>query len=392
MIPTIEFTNTGIIAPERQAVTNGLWQMFDEAFGVNFPRDMRTPQGQLVTSLTAIINNANDRMVELGNNFDPRYAVGQFQEALAAIYFIDRKFSTKSVAQLKVTGLPTTVIPAGFIVIDDDGIEWEFASDYTIGPDLADIVCREAGPVRAAADTITQIKQSLEGLDRVTNPAAAAVGEGTESRVEFERRRRESVSKNGKLTTDSVLGAVFNLEGVLDCQVIQNPTDESVTVGVTDYPMIRNSLLVSVVGGDAQEIAETILIKGGTGCTLIGNTTVNFTDDEVVAAPSYPVKFLRPTNTEVYIQIVVIDQTEISYQNKQNAINIVMEAFTHGENRARIGGLIIGADYMCALDFSTVRPVKIQLSTDGTTWHDTLEMGIDQLPVTSTFNIEIVDP
>ena len=86
MIPRIQFTDNGLVPPTRQEISNALWNMFREAFGSDLNPDPRTPQGQLVTSLTAALVDNNDSMIELGNQFDPRFATGVWQEALGAIH------------------------------------------------------------------------------------------------------------------------------------------------------------------------------------------------------------------------------------------------------------------------------------------------------------------
>lgn len=53
MIPQIQITNTGYVAPTREEITAGLWELMRSAFGDDITQDARTPQGQLVTSLTA---------------------------------------------------------------------------------------------------------------------------------------------------------------------------------------------------------------------------------------------------------------------------------------------------------------------------------------------------
>lgn len=392
MIPPIQFTDQGMIAPTREEITAGLWDIMRQAFGSSLNVDARTPQGQLVTSLTAIIYDRDSASIELGNNFDPRYASGQYQEALAAIYFITRKTETRSLAMLQAIGIAGTAIPAGWLVVDDAGFEWATTADAVVGPALIAATCTTPGPIQAAPGTIRTPKATIDGVDRIENPTAAAVGSLAESRANFEDRRYESVASNSKNMNSSVRGAVGNLPGVIDIFVGDNPTDGTVVVGSTSYPMIRNSLLVSLVGGDDQEIAEQILIKGGTGCAFVGNTTVIWKDDSSGDSypPEYEVKFLRPTHVNVLMRLVVVDVSSISYATGEAAKASIVGAFQSGANRARIGGLAVGANYMCALDKDDIRPVRLELSVDGLTWSDTIQFGVDQYPTTSPANISMV--
>ena len=96
---------------------------------------------------------------------------------------------------------------------------------------------------------------------------------------------------NSKNTDSATYGAVSNLSDVVDVFVKSNPTDETITIGTTDYPLIRNSILVSVVGGNPEEIAKTILSKAGSGCSFNGNTEIIVTDSENYSSrpPEYTV-------------------------------------------------------------------------------------------------------
>lgn len=392
MIPSIQFTDEGLIVPTREEITAGLWEIMRTAFGSDLNADSRTPQGQLVTSLTAIIQDRDNASVEIGNNFDPRYAIGQFQEALAAIYFLTRKTATRSIAQLEFVGIAGTPIPQGFIMVDDAGIEWACVTTTPLSAALVEFACATPGPIQAAPRTIRTFKQTIDGIDRAENPDAAAVGSSEESRSNFETRRYNSVAANSKNMNSSVRGSVDNLPGVIDVYVDDNFTDNTVTKGVTAYPMIRNSLLVSVVGGEDVEIAEQVVIKGGTGCSFVGNTTVVWEDVSVntVPPPRYNVKILRPNHITVSLRLTVVDASTISYLNTEAAKASIVNEFQTGSNRARIGGLAVGSNYMGALDSSIIRPVKLELSTDGVTWNEYMRFGVDQFPTTSVFNVSLV--
>lgn len=392
MIPSIQFTDAGMVVPTREEVTAGLWEIMRTAFGSDLNIDARTPQGQMVTSLTAVILDRDNASIELGNNFDPRYAVGQYQEALAAIYFLTRKTETRSLAMLDVTGLAGTVVPKGWLVVDDAGYEWETSVASSVGAGLIAALCVTPGPIQAAPNTIRTPKEAIDGIDRVENPSAAASGSLEESRANFEDRRYESVAANSKNMNSSVRGAVGNLAGVIDAFVADNPTDATVTIGQTAYPMIRNSLLVSVVGGEDQEIAGTVMAKGGTGCSFVGNTEIIWKDDESGSAfpPEYVVKILRPDHITVSLRLTVVDPNSISYLNTEAAKSQIVSDFQSGQNRARIGGLVVASNFMRNLDSAAIRPVILEMSIDGSNWFEYIRFGVDQYPVTSTANVTLV--
>lgn len=392
MIPQITITDNGYYAPPTEEVNAGVWTVLKSALGDNLSQVQGTPQYQLATALTAIITNKDNQFVELANQFDPRFAKGIYQDATGELYFMQRKQATKSVAPVTFTGLNGVVIPVGFLLQDVAGNIWETTGVYNIGNTgtvTGQVIAQNAGAIEANVNSITTIISALSGLDSVTNNDSAIAGYNEEDRADFELRRQESVALNGKMTDAATRGAVLALPNVVDCYVRSNPTDATVTVGKTNYPLIRNSIVVSVVGGIDYDIAEQALIKAGTGCSFNGNTTVTVYDNTYPNYPiPYTVKILRPDFLNVYIQVTVLDIAKVTVQD-QNAIkNAILSGLSTGELKSRIGGTIIPANYMCGLP--SVGIVALKVSTDNTTWLDKLTVGIDQFPSVDQFRISIV--
>ena len=369
--------------------------MLRDAFGQDLNRDERTPQGQLVTSLTAILMDKDTAFIELANNFDPRYATGEFQEALGALYFLKRDEATFSVCQLEFTGAEYAVVPVGFTVQDENGNRWETTESGEIGANGKVLVWAkvlEAGSIFASAGTINQLVDGLAGVDSVTNLTPAAAGRETESRADFEIRRRESVAANARLTVDSVHGAIAGLEGVIDVAAVDNPSDAPITVGETAYPMIRNSILVSVVGGDDYEIAGEVVKKAGTGCSFVGNTDALWRDTEAYNdqfPPQYDVKFLRPDILPLWFSVRVVDLNAVAPEQILRIKQSILDQLAAGVNRARIGGRIIPMAFNAGIE-KEVNAIEIRASLDGVNWHSAIQLGIDQFPACSQVQVEVV--
>lgn len=395
MIPKLEITERGILTPTTEEVTAGLWLLMRSCFGDNLNTSMDTPQGQLVTTLTAIITDERNQLVELFNQFDPRYAEGLMQDALANIYFLQRKQATRSVVELTFNGLFGVIIPAGFQVSDDAGILWETDNSATIannGLATVNAACVTAGPIAAAAGTINRIVRNRSGIDSVSNNAAAIQGRGQETRQEFEIRRQQSVAKNAKNTNSATYGAVNNLKDVIDCYVIDNPSDETITVGKTNYPLIRNSIAVSVVGGDDIAIAKEILVKAGSGCSFVGNTLVVYEDTEnfPYMPPKYDVKFIRPTHIPVEFVVTFEDRSLLTYQQVESIKSAVVQEFTSGEGRGQIARRLIASDFICPISQqATNRLISVQVGRKGDPAANYVEFGIDEFPALSVDDIRI---
>ena len=395
MIPKLEITQEGIIVPTTQQVIDGLWPLMKSTFGDDLIVDMDTPQGQLVTTLAAIITDERNQLIEIFNQFDPRYADGQMQDAIGYLYFLQRKKATSSVATLTFNGLSGVIIPAGYQVLDESGVYWSTTGISKIGNNGLAVVnarCIETGQIPAQPNTINRIVRSISGLDSVTNNEAAVTGRNAESRQEFELRREQSVAKNARSTNDATYGAVANIKDVIDCYVADNPSDSTITVGVTSYPLIRNSIAVSVVGGDDNEIAKQILIKAGTGCSFVGNTTVTYQDtvNFPYLPPSYEIKFIRPTPIPVQFIVTYQDATKVTSQEKEAIKKAILNEFTSGRGKGQIAKRLIASDYVCSVSgISANRMIDIMVSRDSGAPVTYLDFGIDEYPVLTEDDIRI---
>ncbi|MDE9539817.1 baseplate J/gp47 family protein [Xenorhabdus bovienii] len=395
MIPKLQITPDGILAPPTQEVIDGWWRVLKSCLGDNLNTDMNTPQGQLVTSLTAIITDERNSFVNLLNSFDPRYADGMMQDALAYIYFLQRHQATKSSAEITINGLANTVIPAGFQVTDDSGKTWSTQIEATIGDDgiaTAHVYCNVSGRVIASIGAINRVVKNINGVDSVINKTAAIVGRGEESRQEFELRRQESVAVNAKNTNAATYGAVSNINNVIDCYAIDNPSDETVKIGFTNYPLIRNSIAVSVVGGDDNEIAKQIFIKAGSGCSFVGNTSVKYQDtvNFPYLPPTYDIKFIRPNHIPIEFIVTFEDKLRLTHQGKEAIKKSILDEFGTGRGKGRIAKKLIVSDYICAVAQSTrERLISIQIARKNGVAANYLDFGIDEFPVLSIDDIRI---
>lgn len=391
MIPKIEITDVGYSVPDTESINNGTWEMIDDSFGGNVSRVQGSPQYQLNTSWTAVIKDCYDKLVYLANQYDPRYAQGIFQDAIGELYFLTRKLATRSQCPVVFEGLSGAPIPEGFAVQDLSGRTWRTNGTYNIGSNgkvTITVTCDEAGAIEALPNSIVVIPTSINGLDRVYNEDSAVMGYDEESRVDFEVRRKESVAINSKMTDSATLGAVLAVRDVVDAYVISNPTDATVTVGSTNYPLIRNSICVSVVGGNDYDVAKAAFIKAGTGCSWNGNTNVTvIAEDYPSNPPQYPIKILRPDFLDIWVKVIVKDKDAISYTIEQEVINHILNSAASGENKVRIGKDFIPADYICSMPKIGLK--GIVASTDNATWVNEIPIGIDQFPSLNSFRISI---
>src|SRR5258708_4826345 len=124
-VPKPQFTPTGFVVPDESAVLTGVQQDINSAFGGNLnfgttdgsPTNP-TPQGQLSSSMAAIVGNANDTFLFYSTQTDPAFAEGRFQDAIGRIYFMERIPSLPTTLQVQCIGAVGTPIPAGAQIVD----------------------------------------------------------------------------------------------------------------------------------------------------------------------------------------------------------------------------------------------------------------------------------
>lgn len=398
-VPKLEFLDSGVKLPLESDLLSGVLDDIDAAFGGGLNRNLETPQGQLASSLAAIIAAKNTEVANIINMIDPQYSRGRWQDAIARIYFITRKPEQPSVVRAKLTGLAGTVVPVGTLAKDISGNIWRSLGEAKIdntGFVLAEFACDTPGAIPCPPHNLNRVYQSVPGLDAIDNEDTAVLGALAESRADFERRRYNSVAKNGHSTTHSIYGEVFQVPGVVDCYVIDNPTGMPTAIAPTDYVLKPHSVYVAVLGGDENEVAKAIWRKKDVGCDYNGNTTVRVYDDELgySAPPAYDVSFQRPSPVPVKFLVTIVSSDAVPVNGVDIVKRTILDTFNGAGDdgqRERIAARILATRYYVALgktimsDF--VVNVKVGLTTPNA---DLVNIGIDQVPTLDAADITVV--
>lgn len=396
-VPKIQFTPSGLIVPAQADVLAGVQADIDAAFGGGLNPALETPQGQLASSQAAVIGDKNDEFAYFVNQIDPQFSSGRFQDAIARLYFLDRKGATSTTVQAVLTGLPGVVVPVGALAQDLNGETYINTGDATIGPSGSVTATFEnvnPGPIPCAAGALTQIYQAVIGWDSVTNPAAGVMGNDVESRADFEYRRKNSVTLNANGTPGAIYANVFAVDNVLDVYVIDNPTGATVNTGSTNYPVLKNSVYVAVVGGSDEDIAKAIFRKKDLGCSMNGNTTVVVTDESGYSypQPTYNIKFNRPDALPIKFAVSIVDDPSLP----SNVVDLIKAAIiarfngADGSNRERIGSAVFASRYYSPVSLTAtgLAVVSILIGTSSPTLSK-VDVGIDQSPTVTASDIVV---
>ena len=271
-------SQTGFSVSETSDIRDGVAQDWVDAFKEqgrpDLNTDPETPQGQIIDSETAAIHQKDVELAFLAQQFNPQTASGRWQDALAKIYFINRKPAINSSCVCTLTGINGTTVTAGALIRSSyDQTLWSLNEDATIGADgttTATFTCQSEGSIQAGVATLTQIVTTTPGWDAVTNATAAEVGQLVESQAAFEARRYQSVALNGRSTTAAVYARVAEVDNVIAAYVTDNKTNVNKTID--GYTLSPHSIYVAAIGGDDDDIAQAIYNSVSAGCDYNGNT------------------------------------------------------------------------------------------------------------------------
>lgn len=396
-VPQVTFTPAGLVVPAESAILAGVQADWNDAFGGGVNPALETPQGQLATSQSAALADNNALFAEFVNQVNPDTADGFMQDAIARIYFLNRSPGKPTAVQCDCVGAAGTTIPIGAQAQDTSGNKYICVQEGTI--DVTGTISLAFqnvvnGPVPCPMNTLTRIFQAIPGWDSINNPADGIPGADVETRAQFALRRQNSVALNAHGSLPSIYAAVFDVPDVIDVYVAENVTGATVNIGSTNYPLVDHSILVSVVGGAPDAIAEAIWRKKDTGSNYNGNTTVVVTDDSgySLPLPSYPVTFLRPTNLPILFAVQLATSTGLPANIVALTQAAIVAAFNgaDGSQRVRIGSLLLASKFYGAVQAigPEVSILSILLGS-ATPTLTSLLIGVDQEPTVQTSDISV---
>jgi len=309
---------TGYTAPDEATILAAVTADINTAFGATLNPALSSPQGQLASSLAAIIGDKNNMFLGLTSQVDPAYAQGRMQDAIARIYFLTRIPATPTTVSCVCTGTAGTVIATGAIAKDTLGNLYEAVSGGTIsgsGTVTLTFANQITGPVACAAGTLTSIYVAQTGWDTITNAAAGTLGRNVETAQEFELRRSQSVGINSNGGVGTIYAAVAAPESYSDTSYI--PSDVLVLENSLGHPAVvrgltlaTNSVYVSVIAPDAatpnMEVAEAIWRTKATGCGTNGATSMTVIDTTYAdPKPEYVTRFQHAAGLAIKVAVTV---------------------------------------------------------------------------------------
>lgn len=395
----IEFNDsTGLSAEDTAVIRLRIASLFKAAFKTNddtpeLNTEPETPAGQLVDGLAALVASKDGEIMRIANGFNPKTAVGIQQDALAAIYFLERQVAQPTYVTCRCYGLMGTVIPYGAIVQDANGYTFYNTGVGEIASDgFVDCVfrCSQYGVIEVGKDTIKKIITVVPGWDRVKNIVAGTTGREMENQIEFEQRRIDSVAKNSHGLAESVEGTIGNIQGVIACRIEQNRSNTPIEVCGVTIP--GHSVYLSVYGGEDKNIALGMHLKLDAGCGTAGNTKVTIEDPTNKTPQTY--YFQKAVAKKVFVK-TVIQRTSTTPANIEEIVKkAVLQNFNGQTNdypRVKMGSTLFASRFYQSLfnaDVSNVISVEVRSESEEA-YGDKTNISLDVMPTLASDDIEV---
>lgn len=171
------------------------------------------------------------------------------------------------------------------------------ATGTIVGDPATSIACEavNTGPIQALAGTLTQIVNTIVGLDQVDNLLDATLGANQETDTDFRTRRIAALQGLGAARLEAIRGALLQITGVTAATVFENDTN-----AVDAYGRPAKSIECLVQGGLDADILDTVWNKKAAGIEPYGNTSGTVVDSQ---GNNHTSAFSRPTSVPIYLEL-----------------------------------------------------------------------------------------
>lgn len=290
---------SGITSPDFPTLLTRIKNQYKSVYGDDVYLEDDSQDWQWITLQTLALFETVQIAVGIGNSFSPATAQKDALTRNVKINGIFRSPAGYSQVDLVIIGQSGTVITNGKAQ-DNLSQVWNLPATVNIpvsGEITVTATAAKIGAITALENTITLIATPTKGWQTVNNPLAAVPGTPIEDDRDLRVRQTKSTMLPNQTVFDGIVGAVFDVTGVVKLRGYENDTALEDANGLPAY-----SISVVVKGGDAQQIANAIATKKPNGTPTFGNTSELYTDSRGVVKTIY---FSRPTPVVVGVKIYI---------------------------------------------------------------------------------------
>ena len=363
----VKFTDTGLQIPTYDDIFEYYLQGMREIFGNQIYLSPEGPDYQQLALIAQAASDAHEALRVMWSSQDVDAAEGVALDILGNRVGLSRNSNSLSQCQAEITGTVGTTIVGG-IVASSDGTLWSLPNTVYLNesPKTVTLTCQVWGPREDAIGSITLIISASAGLqnwDTVSNITVPVGGADIESDTSYRRRIKESFAPYGRSSLEVLNSRLANVEGVTDCIIRENNTDETDDRGIPSH-----SISAVVDGGSDDDIFNVLLFKGE-GVGTYGDVSKEITN---IFGEEVTYSFFRPTKVPLYLKIEGVNLGGWSNQVQEkvsNALNVYVSTMKIGQT------LLIGRLWQTIMSQTGNQDImslsSVQISTDGITWQST---------------------
>ena len=361
-------------------------EFYKGIFGNNFVITPESVISNIATACSAVKMNFEDQLLFVKAMLNPYTTQGTWQDNLYALVKLARQQATYTVVQRTISGTANATISAGTLMIEDDSTKNQFklSANCTLngsGIGTGTFISELSGAVELPSSATLNILTPLADVTGVYYSVGNVdiVGVDYETNEAFRERWKNWADSPTRLY--SKLLEVVNTTG--DVLIEQNRG----TQVFNTFPTHTIHVVLNSSYDDAT-IGKLILDNTTDGVGFYGSQTVNVLDD---GGQSVAVKFDRATSVNIYVKTTIVKKSDAtSAEAQQDALSSIKEYVD--DTNFTIGQILVVNRFNALIDAKETIDyvVKTQLSTNGTSYSDTISLTTYQVPVFDTSRNSVV--
>lgn len=373
----LNITDNGLVVERLDAVIERLSQQMRDIYGADININPDSPDGQMIGIWSQGVADLNEIIAGVYTMSDPTKAVGKWLDIQMKYVGIERDRATFSyLNDVAFTVISGTVIPNGYSVTDENGIEWLTTNSATANGTTLTMQLRssEVGAFHLSANKELIPKTVVLGVQQVRTTTDSILGSLQESDESTLMRFLRSYSINNLDDREGLEASLLALTDVRDAKVYENYT------GVVDANGVQpHSINAVVLGGISTDIAETIRRKKSLGCGLQGAVEIILLYEGMDRA----IRFDRSIPVNITAKVTVV--------RRSAAIDVDQAAIKKeiSSNQFLISEDVVAGSLYCGASSSNYKIKEITLSTSTLTNALIIPIGLREHGVILAENVEV---
>jgi Uncharacterized homolog of phage Mu protein gp47 len=373
----LQILSTGLEIERLDAILTRLSQSMRDIYGSDINIDPDTPDGQMIGIFSQACADINEIISGVYAMSDPTKAVGVWLDIQLKYVGLTRNRQEYSyLNNVTITATNGTVIPSGFTVTDENGVEWQSTSQATVTGSSTSMQFRSSqyGGFNIGSGKELIPKNIILGVQSVITTTNSLLGRLQESDESALMRFLRSYSINNLDDAEGLEASLLSIDDVRDAKVYENYTGSIDARGVEPH-----SINAIVIGGSDEDIANRIVRKKSLGCGLQGAVSVTI----FYKGFDRDVRFDRSEQVDISVKITVVRRSSAIDVNQDTIKNAI------ANNQFNIADDVVAGSLYCGTNNENYKVKSITLSTSSLTDQLVIPIGLRQHGLISAENVEV---